>query len=91
MWIVTTRVLHGPVTVAAERGGLLIRWLKPNAGSNPVVLYSNGQDGISYLMRAKENGIVTPLSGAYEEEIKRRLNATDLEEALRKVCENTND
>jgi hypothetical protein len=52
---------------------------------------TNGQDGISYLMRAKENGIVTPLSGAYEEEIKRRLNVTDLEEALRKVRKNTND
>ena len=47
MWIVTTRVLHGPVTVAAERGGLLIRWLKPNAGSNPawssMCLYPNGR------------------------------------------------
>jgi hypothetical protein len=47
MWIVTTRVLHGPVTVAAERGGLLIRWLKPNAGSNPawssMCLYPNWQ------------------------------------------------
>ena len=33
LWIVTTRVLyfiHGPVTVAAERGGLLIRWLCPS-------------------------------------------------------------
>ena len=54
-------------------------------------MLTNGQDGISYLMRAKENGIVTPLSGAYEEEIKRRLNAIDLAEALRKVRENTND
>ena len=26
----------GPVTVAAERGGLLIRWLAPTAGSNPA-------------------------------------------------------
>src|SRR6266478_603057 len=47
MWIVTTRVLHGPVTVAAERGGLLIRWLKPDAGSNPawssMCLYPNWQ------------------------------------------------
>ena len=38
MWIVTTRVLHeiGPVTVAAERSGLLTRWLAPIAGSNPA-------------------------------------------------------
>src|SRR5262249_16946968 len=28
--------LHGPVTVAAERGGLLIRRLLPIAGSNPA-------------------------------------------------------
>ena len=27
---------YGPVTVAAERVGLLIRWLKPTAGSNPA-------------------------------------------------------
>jgi hypothetical protein len=36
LWIVTTRVLYiidGPVTVAVERGGFLIRWLKPIAGS----------------------------------------------------------
>src|SRR5712691_7364215 len=26
----------GPVTVAAERRGLLIRWLAPTAGSNPA-------------------------------------------------------
>ena len=36
-----------PVTVAAERGGLLIRWLKPNASSNPAwssaCLYPNWQ------------------------------------------------
>jgi hypothetical protein len=45
MWLETTRVRHlgsllcndfGPVTVAAERGGLLIRWLAPTAGSNPA-------------------------------------------------------
>src|SRR5208337_2249276 len=47
MWIVTIRFLHGPVTVAAERGGLLIRWLKPTVGSNPTwsstCLYPNRQ------------------------------------------------
>jgi hypothetical protein len=51
MWIVTTRVRHGPVTVAAERGGLLIRWRMPIAGSNParspMCLYPNGRGNAS--------------------------------------------
>jgi cation transport regulator ChaC len=46
---------------------------------------NNGRDGISYLMRAKENGVRTLLSVPYEEEIKRKLDAADLEEALRKA------
>jgi hypothetical protein len=44
-----------------------------------------GRDGISYLIAAKRNGIVTPLSGAYEQEILRRTAARDLDEALRKA------
>ena len=46
----------------------------------------NGRDGISYLIAAKENGIVTPLSVAYEEEIIRRLGAHDLPDALAICC-----
>src|SRR5262249_28411609 len=39
---------HGPVTVAAERGGLLISWRKPTAGSipawSPILLrYASGE------------------------------------------------
>jgi cation transport regulator ChaC len=45
----------------------------------------NERDGISYLIRAKANGIQTPLSDGYEQEIIRRLKASDLEDALRKV------
>ena len=45
----------------------------------------DGRDGISYLLDAKRHGIETPLSGAYEAEIKRQLNVTSLEEALKKA------
>jgi hypothetical protein len=44
-----------------------------------------GRDGITYLMDAKRNGIVTPLSPAYELEILRRTGASDLAAALRAV------
>jgi hypothetical protein len=43
------------------------------------------RDGISYLFDAKRHGIKTPLSEDYEAEIKRRLNVSDLEEALAKA------
>jgi len=39
-------------------------------------------DGISYLIAAKSNGIVTPLSSVYEEEILRMTGADNLESAL---------
>jgi hypothetical protein len=45
----------------------------------------DGRDGISYLLDAKRHGIKTPLSEAYETEIKRRLDAPNLEEALEKA------
>lgn len=45
----------------------------------------DGRDGINYLLDAKRHGIETPLSGAYEAEIKRQLNVPSLEEALKKV------
>ena len=41
-----------------------------------------GLDGISYLIAAKSNGIVTPLSSVYEEEILRMTGADNLESAL---------
>lgn len=41
-----------------------------------------GKDGISYLMNAQRNGIVTPLSPRYEEEILRQTGTNTLEEAL---------
>lgn len=40
-----------------------------------------GRDGISYLMDAKESGIVTPLMAGYEREILRQTGARDLGEA----------
>ncbi len=40
-----------------------------------------GSDGISYLIAAKRNGIVTPLSAAYEQEIKSLASGQSLEEA----------
>jgi hypothetical protein len=45
----------------------------------------NDHDGISYLLHAKRNGIVTPLSAPYEHEILRRMETTSLEEALKKI------
>jgi hypothetical protein len=42
-----------------------------------------GRDGISYLIDAKKNGIKTPLSGPYEDAIKRQLHVGSLEEALK--------
>ena len=45
----------------------------------------DGRDGISYLLDAKRNGIVTPLSGPYEREILRRMKTASLEDALKKI------
>ena len=41
-----------------------------------------GKDGISYLAAAKSNGIVTPLSPAYEAEILRKTSTDSLARAL---------
>ena len=41
-----------------------------------------GRDGISYLMNAKDAGIRTPLSDAYEAEILRQTATASLSEAL---------
>ena len=46
---------------------------------------NNGRDGISYLINAKKEGIQTPLSPAYEEEIKRQTRTGSLEDALAKT------
>ncbi len=45
----------------------------------------NGRDGISYLLDAKRDGIVTPLSGPYEQAILRRMATPSLERALKKI------
>lgn len=45
----------------------------------------DGRDGITYLINAKKNGILTPLSESYEREIKRRLQVYSLEEAVLKA------
>lgn len=45
----------------------------------------HGRDGISYLMDAKENGTITPLSEPYEQEILRRTGTHNLAAALRKI------
>jgi hypothetical protein len=44
-----------------------------------------GRDGITYLIDAKRNGIMTPLSSAYPKEILRRTETADLHEALVKL------
>jgi hypothetical protein len=49
-------------------------------------LERTGRDGITYLIEAKRNGMMTPLSDAYEQEILRRTQSRNLEEALRKMA-----
>jgi hypothetical protein len=44
-----------------------------------------GTDGVSYLIAAKKNGIVTPLMPTYEQQIKSKTGTQSLEEALRKL------
>ena len=44
-----------------------------------------GRDGITYLIRAKENGIRTPLMPDYERAILGKLGADSLEDALRRL------
>lgn len=48
-----------------------------------------GLDGITYLGSAKSNGIVTPLSPAYEAEILRLTQAASFDCALAKLRSNT--
>lgn len=50
-----------------------------------VLASSAGRDGISYLMAAKRNGVLTPLSDRYEEQINAQLDARDLAHALEKA------
>jgi hypothetical protein len=44
-----------------------------------------GMDGITYLMDALGRGLKTPLSGAYEAEVKRLAGAGSLKDALQKL------
>lgn len=44
-----------------------------------------GMDGISYLIAAKRNGIITELSAEYEARILTRVGAPDLENALKSI------
>lgn len=48
---------------------------------------NSGQDGISYLIAAKRNGIETALSADYEAEILRQSECAGLEEALARLKE----
>jgi hypothetical protein len=48
-------------------------------------LERTGRDGITYLINATRNGIITALSKEYEQEILYRMKAHDLSEALRKI------
>jgi hypothetical protein len=53
-----------------------------SAGNREV---PDGNDGISYLMNAKNAGIVTPLSADYEKEVLKLTGTTSLEQALAKT------
>jgi cation transport regulator ChaC len=52
---------------------------------NSVRISGRDRDGITYLLEAKRDGIITPLSAAYEQEILRRTQAIDLAQALHKL------
>jgi hypothetical protein len=44
-----------------------------------------GKDGITYLIAAKENGILTPLMSAYEQRIKNMTGSQNLADARKKL------
>ncbi len=44
-----------------------------------------GKDGITYLMKAVQNGIQTPLTAAYQQAILDKTKTSSLQEALRKL------
>jgi hypothetical protein len=50
-----------------------------------------GRDGITYLMRAKDLGLVTPLMSEYEEEILLRSAASSLPQALERILAQSGD
>jgi hypothetical protein len=81
--------LEGVRTVFAARFAANIDPLTPARLAELAIksarLERTGRDGITYLIDVKHNGIITPLSAAYEKEILRRTNATDLPEALKKI------
>jgi hypothetical protein len=45
------------------------------------------RDGISYLINAKKNGIVTPMMDAYEKAVLERTNQPDLKAAFQRLRE----
>lgn len=61
---------------AQKLAELAIQSARANAGAKR-------RDGISYLIAAKHNGIMTPLMPEYEKEILRQTESSCLEEALR--------
>jgi hypothetical protein len=52
---------------------------------NSVQSAPTGKDGITYLINAKKAGIITPLMKPYEQEILRKVGATSLKKALKKL------
>lgn len=78
---------HGVDTVLYTRIGANIDGLSPRTLARLAVRSAreldDGRDGISYLIAAKRNAITTPLSNAYEDEIKIQTGGSNLEEARR--------
>lgn len=66
-----------PTNISPLNAGVLARFAVESARE-----LHDGRDGISYLINTKKNGIATPLSPAYENEIKRLTRTKSLEEAL---------
>jgi hypothetical protein len=77
--VLATRI--GP-NIAPLTPGELARRAIASARSRDV---EDGEDGISYLIRARSYGVETPLTGAYVRAILDETNANNLEQAIQAV------
>jgi cation transport regulator ChaC len=82
---------HGIGVVLYTKIGANIRPLTPQRLAELAIASAlsgkipEGHDGISYLIAALRQGISTPMSAAYEQELKRQTGSDTLAEALNRV------
>ena len=80
--VLVARFAHNIKQLDAEKLSCLAIQSAANQKNGP------GRDGISYLIDAKKDGIITLLSADYEKEILRKTNSCCLEQALEWVRSN---